>query len=158
MVGVRDPSLLSEFSALSHLRHLQIDPRIFKSSDLLILAEPLRRLITRVADPKISGSGAGKINLICGVERLCDIARQFKMLFLILTNGHVLPCMREYQQPSISDKNKVQQWHFHVLTSLFQNCVIRFNQPRRATQLKAQASCACCGTRDWLKRIDEKLC
>ena len=33
------------------------------------------------------------------------------------------------------------------------NCVMRFSQPMRATQLKIQASSACCTTRLWLKTM-----
>ncbi len=39
------------------------------------------------------------------------------------------------------------------MPALSLNCVMRFIQPMRATQLKIQASSACCGTWDWLKTI-----
>jgi hypothetical protein len=39
------------------------------------------------------------------------------------------------------------------LPALSLNWVMRFIQPMRATQLKIQASSACCGTADWLKTI-----
>ncbi len=40
------------------------------------------------------------------------------------------------------------------LPALSLNCVMRFSQPSRATQLKIQASSACSTTWLWLKMID----
>ena len=67
-----------------------------EGSDLLIFAVPSRSDITRVAGPKISGSGNRKqIDAEVAVELLGDVASQFQVLLLVLADGNVRRLVEE---------------------------------------------------------------
>src|SRR2546421_12889311 len=88
------------------------------------------------------------------VELLGDVARQLEMLLLVLADRNM---------GSAIEQNVGRHQHriivetygcvFAIFARLSLNCVIRFSQPTRATQLSIHASSAWPDTWLWLKTM-----
>ena len=125
-------------------------------SDFDIFLVPSFRDITRMAGPEIIGSVMGKNSSpkpLFGdpfgeivVELLGDVAGQFEMLLLVLADRHMGRLVQQdvgRHQRGIGEQARARTFSAFLPAFSF-HCVMRCIQPMRATQLKIQASSACC--------------
>ena len=143
------------FSAIVSASSVRLIRLWSDGSDFDIFLVPSRRLITRAARAQDQRLDAREeLHAVIVVEFLRDVVREFEMLALVVAHRHARRVIGE-------DVGR-HQVRIHIqpgrdasrsLPALSLNCVIRFSQPSRATQLKIQASRACACTADWWNRI-----